>query len=314
MNQAERSLLSYLDAPVVVGDPEGRAVYANPAFEKRFGRPGARALGRPLAELFEGGGREAVLRAVASVCDGGASVRFRVRERGVGFAAVASPIVAEDARVGVVILLKEEIEGVERLLALHRDVQDPLDDLALALDALLEQTGGRRSDRYRLLVEEGLRALARVRKWSDELRAVLAGVPAAAERFDAAQVLRQVAERISAAGAPAPVFLLAPPSLPSSEGDGARLEVVLRRMAERRLTGTPPPDRLVLGARHAVADGASLVWISLTEHFAPGVTPAGHPDLPETQETVAALGGLLHVSSDPQLGRTTLLRLPAAKP
>jgi hypothetical protein len=27
------SLLSFLDAPVLVGDPEGRAAYVNPAFE-----------------------------------------------------------------------------------------------------------------------------------------------------------------------------------------------------------------------------------------------------------------------------------------
>ena len=56
MNGAE-SLLSYLDAPIVVGDPEGRAVYVNPAFEQRFPRAGAQALGLPLAELFDGGAR-----------------------------------------------------------------------------------------------------------------------------------------------------------------------------------------------------------------------------------------------------------------
>jgi hypothetical protein len=311
VNAAERSLLCYLDAPVVVGDPEGRAVYANPAFEARFVAPGASALGRPLAELFEGGGREAVLGAVASVCEGGASVRFRVRERGIGFAAVASPIVAEDARIGVVILLKEEIEGVEPLLALHRDVQDPLDELAAALEALVEQTGGRRSEHYRTLLEEALRALARVRKWSDEMHAVISGVPLAAERFDAAQALRRVAACFAGPEAATPVFVLAPVSLPPVAGDATRLEAALRKMVERRLAGDPAPVRLILAARHARAHGPPIVWVSLTEHFARGATPAGHPDPPEAQETVAALAGPLHVSSDPQLGRTTLLRLAA---
>ena len=37
MTGAEQSLLSFLDAPVIVGDPEGRAVYVNPAFQSRFG-------------------------------------------------------------------------------------------------------------------------------------------------------------------------------------------------------------------------------------------------------------------------------------
>ena len=68
MNGAE-SLLSYLDAPIVVGDPDGRAVYVNPAFEERFPRAGKSALGLPLAELFDGGAREAVLRGVVTACE-----------------------------------------------------------------------------------------------------------------------------------------------------------------------------------------------------------------------------------------------------
>ena len=314
MRGLERSLLSFLDAPVVVGDPEGRAVYANPAFEASFGRTTAHALGRPLAELFEGGGREAVLRAVAAVCDGGASVRFRVREREVGFAAVASPIVAEDARVGVVILLKEEVEGVERLLSLHRDLQDPLDELASALDALLEQTGGRRNQRYRTLVEDGLRAQARVRKWSEEMRALLAGAPPRSERFDPAEVVRRVAERAAGQGeGRPPVSLLTAPALPFVQGDAARLEAVLGRMVARRLCAEPAPERLILGARRVEAAGSCAVLISLTEHFASGAA-SGLPDPPELQEAVAALGAILHVSADPALGRTTLVRLALVDP
>jgi len=33
---SQPSLLSFLDAPVVVGDPDGRAAYVNPTFETRF--------------------------------------------------------------------------------------------------------------------------------------------------------------------------------------------------------------------------------------------------------------------------------------
>ena len=91
MTGVEQSLLSFLDAPVIVGDPDGRVVYANPAFESRFGITAEAARGRSLAELFEGGGREAVLHAVAEVYEYGESFRFRVRERGVGFASSLPP-------------------------------------------------------------------------------------------------------------------------------------------------------------------------------------------------------------------------------
>ena len=54
VNRAERSLLSFLDAPVVVGDPEGRAVYVNPAFEARFGQGGRRGRRPPARRALRG--------------------------------------------------------------------------------------------------------------------------------------------------------------------------------------------------------------------------------------------------------------------
>ena len=53
MNSAE-SLLSYLDAPIVVGDPEGRAVFVNPAFEQTTGYKWDEAVGRTPAILKSG--------------------------------------------------------------------------------------------------------------------------------------------------------------------------------------------------------------------------------------------------------------------
>jgi len=316
MNRAERSLLSFLDAPVVVGDPEGRAVYVNPAFEARFGVTARDVGGIPLAELFDGGAREALLRAVADVCARGESVRFPLRARGAGFLAVVSPIVADEARVGAVILLKEEIEGVERLLAIQREIADPLDELEATLQSLHEQTGGRRHARHRSDVDDALRALGRVRKWTEELRTTLAGREGggAAGRFDAAQLLRQVADRLAAlsrAGG-AGVELLAPASLPHARGDPAKLEAVLLRAARDRLEARPAPARLTLAARCAGHDGARAILVSLTERFARGVAPAPLREAPLAAEVLAACGGALHVAADPELGRTTLLRFPLA--
>lgn len=172
---SSRSLLDFLDAPVVVGDPDGRAVYVNPAFESRFGISREGAHGEMLSNLFAGGGREAVLRAVAGVCDGENSVRFRLREGATGYLALASPIVAEDDRVGVVILLTEEPEGEERVAAFHREIQEPLEDLTRCLVELAEQTGGRRNQRYKNLLDEGVRALGGLRKRAEDVQGQLKG-------------------------------------------------------------------------------------------------------------------------------------------
>ena len=59
-----RSLIDYIGTPVIVGDPDGRAVYANPSFESRLNVSREDLKGEALAGLLAGGARESVLRAV----------------------------------------------------------------------------------------------------------------------------------------------------------------------------------------------------------------------------------------------------------
>lgn len=161
-----RSLVDFVDAPVLVGDPEGRAVYANPAFEREFKASRAAIGGASLASLFEGGAREAVLAAVAAICSGAPRERFRLREGGKGFDALASPVEVEEGRVGVMILLFEETSD-ESLRSFRREIHEPLDELAACLAAFSSETGDRRDERHRILIAEGLRAIERMRKWAD---------------------------------------------------------------------------------------------------------------------------------------------------
>lgn len=170
MNGA-RSLMDFVDTPVIVGDPDGRAVYVNPAFGRDFTADVASS-GGSLANLFEGGAREAVLNAVARVCGGEARARFRLREGDKGFTALASPVEVEEGRVGVIILLTEE-PMEERMLAFRRDIQEPLDEVSSCLMALSTETGERRDEKWRVLVAEGLRSIERMRKWADTLGADL---------------------------------------------------------------------------------------------------------------------------------------------
>lgn len=311
----DRSLLAFLDAPVLVGDPQGRAVYANPAFSERVGGGREGTVGRPLAELFGGGGREAVLRAVARVCSAGATARFRVREGGVGYSGVASPIEAEGERVGVLILLKEEVDGGERLIGLARELAAPVDRLAGTLETLLEQTGGRRSERHRAVLEDGIIELARLRKGLDEMRAVLAGEGAAAaagRRVDPAALVRRVRDRVRTRRPEARVpDVLAPPTLPAVAADPERLEELLVDLVLERLDAAPGPRRLTLGARAGGAAGARFAVVSLCEP--PGAAPGAEME-PTFGERAASVGAQLHVAREPVLGRAVILRLPAVEP
>ncbi len=310
------SLLTFLDAPVVVGDPEGRTAYINPAFARRFHPGGEDATGQPLSALFEGGVREAVLKAVVECCEQGRTVRFRLRHAGVGYTAVASPIVAEDARVGVVILLVESGAADERLLALQREIAEPVGELRRVLDELLEQTGGRRDERYRSLVEEGSRALARVQKWSEELTSLIVGRPAAAQpnaSFDAVRVVQDAAARLRGEFAALGIELevLVPARLPRVRGDGARVELALVRLLQGRLSTARESASVTIAARPIGRGEARSIVISICD--APGGDGLSMADPTEplptiVTELVRELGGEIRSASDPLVGRTTAIR------
>jgi PAS domain S-box-containing protein len=169
------SLLDFLDAPILVGDPDGRVVHLNPAFESRFGTSLDQARGKELATLFEGGAREAVLRSVADVCGGAGSVRFPMRDGTCGYRAVASPISAADNRVGVVILITVELSSDRRMIECVKEIHEPLEELTRYLGEFAEQVGGHRAERYRLMFEDAANAVEVLKKQAGELQNLLSG-------------------------------------------------------------------------------------------------------------------------------------------
>ena len=82
-----------------LSDPDGRAVYLNPCFESCFGISSDSVRGQPLASMFQGGAREAILGAMADVCGGSGTSRFLLREAGRGFSAIASPISSKPSSI-----------------------------------------------------------------------------------------------------------------------------------------------------------------------------------------------------------------------
>ena len=318
---AERTLLSYLDAPVVIGDPDGQAVYVNPAFELRFERAIGRVPGVLLAELFEGGAREAVLRAVMRAVREGENVRFRLREGAQGFSAVASPIASDGESVGVVILLKEEVEGLERVLALHRSMEQPMDELGQVVQHLLELPVVAREARLCTLLGDAQQALGRLRKGADEVHAVLtgtrdpaanslAGAGAIPRRFDPGGLLHRVAARAERSGGAegCRIEVVVAPALPMLPGDSHRIEALLLRLLELRLAPTASAGRLVLAARHVVSASGAALLVSICELGRGGARGA---DPPQLAEEAAALDAELRSVVHPSLGRATVLRLRA---
>jgi len=161
--------------PILVGDPDGRVVHLKPSFESRFEIALDQARGKELATLFEGGAREAILRAMAEVCGGAGPVPFPLREGNIGYWAVASPISTESDRVGVVILLTLELSSDRRMIECAKEIHEPLEELTRCLGEFADQVGGRRAERYRLMLEDAANAVELLRKRAGELQSLLSG-------------------------------------------------------------------------------------------------------------------------------------------
>jgi hypothetical protein len=308
------SLLTFLDAPVLVGDPDGRVIYVNPTFERSFERSGREVQGEQLASLFTGGAREAMLSAVADVCSRGRTQRFRLREAGRGYLALASPIAGDGQQLGVIILLTDEPLADERVLAFHREMQEPLEELRSTLDELLEQTGGRRNEQHRVSVEAGLHALDRARKWSDELHGLLTGRGSdlgPGGSVDVVALVRQSAARVSPAAEAtgARLELLVPAQLHSVAGDASRLEAALVHVLKSRLSGATAGSVYTLSARASGQAEAARVVISLVEPAGIG-SEVGDDGF--MRDTVEALGGGVTCIDVPEIGRVTSLDLPCS--
>jgi PAS domain-containing protein len=319
------SLMDFLGAPIVVGDPEGCVIYLNPAFERAFSKPAAQALGVPLAMLFEGGGREAVLGAVAEVCTRGETVHFKLKEGDAAYLGLASPIEADRDRVGVVILLTDEPAVDERLLAFQAEVSEPLEEVQQALDELLEQTGGRRSERHRGVLERGMGALERARKWNDELHRTLCGRGRSIgveSSLDPVRVVREVVGRLSAEldGSALTVRLLAPTRLRAARGDAAMLETALTRLIRHRVAEQQEGNLITLSARESGAgDEVVLVFSVVDRPRVSRVDRDGAESDGESESepravraTVSALGGRIQTWRDQAVGRVTSIGLASA--
>jgi hypothetical protein len=316
MSTAEEiSLLGYLNTPILVGDPEGCIVYANPCFRRCFGGDSDDLMGRPLAMVFGGGAREVVLSATASVLDRGEAARIQIREGGVAYSGLASPIEAEDDRVGVVMVLLEEQSNEEHLTALADEISEPINEALRNLQGLASAVAGGvgLASGPRGLLERGLEALETAQNSLREFHMVLRGGKPKQGRFDVSCALLRVAERIGQ-DQPNPVELdvLMPPNLPRVVGSAAAFERVVGQLLRQRMNESKENQPLTLLARTLGADESLGVLVSLVD--VPDANRRETTGLPPESVSlgIATMGGETVCVEDSEIGRVTSMRLAVA--
>jgi len=313
MGAEEISLLGHLDAPILVGDPEGCVVYANPSFRERFCQMSGDPVGEPLALVFGGGAREVVLTATAQVLQRGQPSRLQIREGGHAYTGLCSPIEAEDDRVGVVMVMLEEHSNEEHLTSLADELGEPLSDALQAMSTLNEELDGRLNARQQQLMTTGLHQIETAQKWLRELGVALRGGKTQQGRFDVASSVLRVSERISQE-IPSSVDLevLMPPNLPRVSGATVVFERLLSQLVRQRVDESRPDQPITILARALGGDRPSGVIVSVVDVPEPDRRgPTGHP--PEgVQQGLAQMGGEAVCVEDGGLGRVTSMRLAVA--
>jgi PAS domain-containing protein len=307
------SLLAHLQAPILVGDPDGRIVYANPAFRSRFCIEGDDPVGQPLAMVFGGGAREVVLTATARVLQRGQSARLQIREGGFGYAGLASPIEAEDDRVGVVMVLLEEQTSEEQLTGLADEVGEPLAEALQSFHTLSESLGDGLSPKHQMVFEHGLHALETAQKWLRELHVALRGGKAQSGRFDVGSSIQRVSERVRyEIESDVDLEVLMSPNLPRVSGTTVVFERLLSQLIRRRIEEARAGQPLTVLARALGGNEPTGVLVSVVDVPDPNRRLAtGHP--PDgVQQGIASLGGEVACVEDSSLGRVTSLRLAIA--
>lgn len=316
MSSAEEiSLLGHLDTPILVGDPEGHVVYANPSFRKRFCAGGADPTGEALASLFGGGAREAVLKVTAEVLQRGQASRLQIREGGVGYVGLASPIEAEDDRVGVVMVMLEEQSNEDHLAGLAEELADPIGDALRGVSRVLEAPGAALNDDQRSSLERSLHGIETAQKWLRELQHAIRGGKSQQGRFDVAASVLRVVDRVrSEAETDVVLEVLMPPNLPRVSGTAVVFERALLQLVRRRLQESIAGRPITLLARTLSADPLRGLLVSVTDQ-PDGSRRDGAGTPPEAvQQAVAAMGGEVVCVEDSILGRVTALRLGVAAP
>jgi hypothetical protein len=314
MSRSEgNSLLGFVETPILVGDPDGCIVYANPCFRRCFGVDDHSLMGQPLAMVFGGGAREVVLSVTASVLDRGEAARIKIREAGVGYVGLASPIEAEDDRVGVIMVLLEEQSSEEHLSSMVDEISAPLATALCGLQALSEPVRARLNEAQRAKFEDVLRGLEQTQTSLRDLHRVVRGGKPRPGRFDLTGSLMRVVERFGRAQSDGvDLQVLMPPNLPRVVGTGAAFERLLGSLLRQRIEEGRSGQPLTLMARNMGGDEARGVLVSLVDM--PDPKRRGATGLPpeSLQQGIEAMGGESVCVEDSMLGRVTSMKLAVA--
>jgi hypothetical protein len=226
---------------------------------------------------------------------------------------LASPIEAEDDRVGVVMVLLEEQSNEDDLTGLAEEIGEPIAAAMQSLQALSQSVDNRLTDDQRAMFERGLRSIETAQKWLRELQVAIRGGKPRQGRFDITNSILRVAERLkNESQTKLDLEVLMPPNLPRVAGTTVVFERLLTQLVRERIGEAKSDEPLTILARSLGGENSRGVLVSLVDiPDADRRNASGHP--PEAvQQGMASMGGEVICVEDSRVGRVTTMRLAVA--
>lgn len=308
------SLLGFVKTPILVGDPDGFVVYSNQAFRMAFCTFEEDPVGEPLANVFGGGAREVVLSATAQVLERGQTARLQLREGGLGFTGLASPIEAQDDRVGVIMVLLEEHSNEDQLAALADEVADPITDGISHFKKIGAVGSTNFSPDQQTLFDNGLASLEEARGALRELNLVIHGGKPKQGRFNVSEVMHRVADRVRGEmGSEFDLQLLISPNLPDVSGTATAFERFISQLIRQRFESSQEGQPCTFMARALGDQGSGGVLISVVDVPDGGLRESTGMPPEALSQGIAAMGGETICVEDSRMGRVTSMRLGVAE-
>ena len=141
----ERTLLSYLEDPVVVFSAKGKFVYCNPAFREKFSIPWQGSVGKHISQILPGWMAEPVILQLKDIRPGGVPRKFWLHSKNERYKTSMGVITLNGNALGAVITIwdaTKEIQHKKQNLELFRAMIDDLEFPVQEIFSLIAHPGG----------------------------------------------------------------------------------------------------------------------------------------------------------------------------
>ncbi len=288
-----KTVLTYLETPIIIGDTNNKLIYLNPAGEEMFQRKVMELVGKELKELFSSDNWEKVLAAVTQVRKQRGSFRIGIEEGSRYFKTSISPIIGDDGGfIGYVISLlditgdREADQAKANLTSmLLNQLRGPLLNITNTFSELKSKALSEIKEKAGDLIEEGLQNSQQVMRLVDDLLASSEAEPGRLkikqEELDISQIIKDSVRGMEPFAKREGVALewTIPADLPKVSGDQEKLAYALISLLSFSLDHTPAKGVIaVSGKSGQKKDGRRPLIITVSD-TGEGVDPEGLPRL-----------------------------------